>query len=61
MRVSGTGASSADAGATSAVVAALACGYRHLDCAAVYNNEHEIGPAIRASGVAREEVLWHCA
>lgn len=40
-----------------AVRGALEAGYRHLDCASVYGNEHRIGPAIREAGIAREE-LW---
>jgi alcohol dehydrogenase (NADP+) len=40
-----------------AVRGALEVGYRHLDCASVYGNEDRIGPAIRRSGVPREE-LW---
>jgi alcohol dehydrogenase (NADP+) len=39
---------------------AIAMGYRHVDCAAVYRNEPEIGGALRramAAGVARDE-LW---
>lgn len=43
-----------------AVAGALAVGYRHLDCAAVYGNEPEIGQVLRAAlqaGLAREE-LW---
>jgi diketogulonate reductase-like aldo/keto reductase len=40
-----------------AVRGAISVGYRHLDCAAVYGNEDRIGPAIRESGVPREE-LW---
>jgi alcohol dehydrogenase (NADP+) len=40
-----------------AVSGAISVGYRHLDCASVYGNEDRIGPAIRRSGVPREE-LW---
>jgi len=43
-----------------AVKGAAAVGYRHFDCAAVYGNEHLIGPALQemmASGVRRED-LW---
>ena len=40
-----------------AVAAALAAGYRHLDTAAMYGNEREVGAALRASGVAREAVF----
>jgi diketogulonate reductase-like aldo/keto reductase len=29
------------------VYAALECGYRHLDCAAFYHNEHEVGNAVQ--------------
>jgi 2,5-diketo-D-gluconate reductase A len=34
-----------------AVEAALAAGYRHVDTAAVYRNERDVGAAIRASGL----------
>ena len=34
-----------------AVEAALAAGYRHVDTAAVYGNEADVGAAIRASGL----------
>lgn len=40
-----------------AVKGAIAAGYRHLDCASVYGNEHKIGPAIQETGIRREE-LW---
>ena len=36
---------------------ALATGYRHLDTAASYGNEEAVGAAIKASGVAREELF----
>ena len=43
---------------TSEVVArALASGYRHIDTAAAYRNEAEVGQAIRASGIDRGEVF----
>jgi 2,5-diketo-D-gluconate reductase A len=40
-----------------AVEAALAAGYRHLDTAAAYGNEEALAAAVRASGVAREELF----
>ncbi len=40
-----------------AVLSALEAGYRHIDTAAAYRNEGAVGQAIRASGVAREEVF----
>lgn len=40
-----------------AVEAALAAGYRHLDTAASYGNEAAVGAAIKASGIAREELF----
>ena len=33
----------------SAVAAALGTGYRHIDTAAAYGNEREVGEAVRAS------------
>jgi aryl-alcohol dehydrogenase-like predicted oxidoreductase len=43
--------------ARSATEAALAAGYRHLDTATVYRNEREVGAALQASGVARDDVF----
>ena len=42
---------------TAAVLAALKTGYRHIDTAAAYGNEREVGAAIRSSGIARDEVF----
>jgi 2,5-diketo-D-gluconate reductase A len=36
---------------------ALAVGYRHIDTATGYNNESEVGAAIAASGIAREDLF----
>ena len=36
---------------------ALEVGYRHIDTATGYNNEAEVGAAIRASGIPREEIF----
>jgi 2,5-diketo-D-gluconate reductase B len=36
---------------------ALRLGYRHIDTAQVYENEREVGEAVRASGVRREEMF----
>jgi diketogulonate reductase-like aldo/keto reductase len=43
---------------------ALEAGYRAVDTAAMYRNEVDVGEAVRASGIARDEVfvttkLWH--
>jgi diketogulonate reductase-like aldo/keto reductase len=42
---------------TSAVAAALRAGYRHIDTAAAYGNEREVGDAVRASGLERSDVF----
>jgi diketogulonate reductase-like aldo/keto reductase len=43
--------------ATQAVSWALEAGYRHLDTAAIYGNEAEVGAGLRDSGVNRDEVF----
>jgi 2,5-diketo-D-gluconate reductase A len=40
-----------------AVETALATGYRHIDTAAAYGNEREVGEAIRRSGLDRAELF----
>ena len=40
-----------------AVSEALATGYRHLDTAAGYDNERQVGAAIAASGLPRDELF----
>ncbi|MDQ1710758.1 MAG: 2,5-diketo-D-gluconate reductase [Frankiaceae bacterium] len=43
--------------ATAATRTALAAGYRHVDTATVYDNEGEVGAALRDGGVRREDVF----
>lgn len=40
-----------------AVTWALEMGYRHIDTAALYRNEREVGRAIKASGIPRDEIF----
>ena len=40
-----------------AVTEALRVGYRHIDTAAAYGNEREVGQAIAASGLPRDEIF----
>ena len=39
------------------VLAALDAGYTHIDTARAYNNEHEVGEAIKQSGIDRESLF----
>jgi diketogulonate reductase-like aldo/keto reductase len=43
--------------AVAAVLHALEVGYRHIDTARVYGNEEQVGQAVAASAVPREEVF----
>lgn len=49
--------SRADGSTYKAVREALDLGLRHIDTAAAYFNEQEVGKAIRESGIAREEIF----
>jgi L-glyceraldehyde reductase len=40
-----------------AVACALKEGYRHIDAAAVYGNETEVGEGIKASGIDRKDIF----
>jgi diketogulonate reductase-like aldo/keto reductase len=52
----GTGPLNGEAG-IGLMTEAIRGGYRLLDTAALYGNEREVGEAVRASGVAREELI----
>lgn len=62
----GLGVYDAPPGATTrdAVVAALELGYRHIDTARIYGNEADVGAALKAAGVPRDQIfvttkLWN--
>jgi diketogulonate reductase-like aldo/keto reductase len=66
MPVLGLGVYQTEAGRTTqeAVASALSTGYRLIDTAALYGNEKDVGAAVRASGLPRDEVfittkLWN--
>jgi len=44
------------AAAFEGTLAALNCGYRHIDTAEGYGNEDQVGRAIAASGIARQDI-----
>jgi diketogulonate reductase-like aldo/keto reductase len=46
-----------DGSTYNAVKMALQSGYRHIDTAAAYFNEEEVGQAVRESGIKREEIF----
>src|SRR5215467_12689426 len=43
--------------ATRMVKDAIAIGYKHIDTAPIYGNEQEVGEAVRASGVPRNDIF----
>ena len=47
----------ADGSTYKAVLEALRVGYRHIDTAAAYFNEAEVGKAVKDSGIPREEIF----
>lgn len=47
----------ADGPTYEAVLAALEAGYRHIDTAAAYMNEQDVGRAVRDSGIPREQIF----
>ncbi|MDN6029193.1 MAG: aldo/keto reductase [Lactobacillus sp.] len=60
----GTWQTPAGVTAETAVKAALASGYRHLDTAHIYGNEESVGKAIKAAGIHRQKLfvttkLWN--
>lgn len=46
-----------DGPAYDAVLAALKAGYRHIDTAAAYMNESDVGKAVKDSGIDRSEIF----
>ncbi|KAI9594069.1 NADP-dependent oxidoreductase domain-containing protein [Syncephalis fuscata] len=61
----GLGTWQAEPGLVEAAVAhAIQIGYRHIDCAAIYGQEQEVGKGIKKGGVPREQLfitskLWN--
>ena len=55
--VAGTDKTADQRTATECVLDALEVGYRFLECAEFYANESEVGKAIKASGIKRDELF----
>ena len=53
-----------DDGLVRAIHSAIEIGYRHIDTAHIYGNEHSVGEAVRTCGIPREKLfvtskLWN--
>ncbi len=64
MPIFGLGVYKSEQDTVPAVQSALECGYRLIDTASFYQNEQEVGMAVRTSGIPREEIflttkLWN--
>lgn len=46
-----------DESTTRAVIDAVECGYRHIDCASIYGNEASVGAGIRQCGIPRRDLF----
>lgn len=57
MPVFGLGVYESGQDTVSAVQSALECGYRLIDTASFYENEREVGEAVRTSGIPRSEIF----
>lgn len=53
----GTWKSKGEKDGYNSVLSALKAGYRHIDTAAKYDNEIQVGKAIRDSGITRDEIF----
>lgn len=53
----GTFLSEAGEATKNSVLWALEAGYRHIDTARIYNNEADVGEALRQSGIERSEIF----
>lgn len=53
----GTFLSEAGEATKNSVIWALEAGYRHIDTARIYNNEADVGEAVRQSGIPRSEIF----
>lgn len=64
MPIFGLGVYKSEQDTVPAVHSALECGYRLIDTASFYQNEQEVGMAVRTSGIPRKEIflttkLWN--